>query len=148
MSEVGTETVKLKKDEILFLAGEDNSDLYIIRSGKVMVFVQNGSQIIPVAYLERGEYIGELSFFDGTARSASIICLESSEFIKIPTEELHKHLPNWLLNMGLELTKKIRSNDELIRSKGIKKTKVESIKPLSIEEQTKYYKLTEAFKKS
>jgi len=147
MSDIGTETFKLKKDEILFVAGENNSDLYIIRSGKVMVYVQNGSQITPVAYLERGEYIGELSFFDGTPRSASIVCLEPTEFIKIPTEELHRHIPPWLLTMGLELTKKIRANDELIRSRGIRKTKVESIKPLTIEEQTKYYKLTEAFKK-
>jgi CRP-like cAMP-binding protein len=57
-------TLSLKKDQILFLADEMKNDLYIIRKGKVMVFVQKGTQIIPVAYLDRGEYIGELSFFD------------------------------------------------------------------------------------
>ena len=142
----GPQTVSLKKGQILFLADEEESDLYIIRKGKVMVFVQKGSQIIPVAYLGKGEYIGELSFFDDEPRSASIICSEDSEFIKIPTEEMNNHFPNWLKIIGLQLTRKIREGDELIRSKGIRKKNVESIKPLSIEEQTHYFKLVDEHK--
>jgi hypothetical protein len=46
------------------------------------------------------------------------------------------------------LSKKIRGNDEIIRGRGLRKTKVESIKPLTIEEQTKIYKLVEEFKKN
>lgn len=139
--------LKLKKDEILFLAEEINTDLYIIQKGKVMVFVQKGSQIIPVAYLGQGEYIGELSFFDNEPRSASIICTEETEFIKIQTAEMHDHFPNWLTILGQQLTKKIRQGDELIRSKGIRKQNVESIKPLSIEEQTHSFKQIEIYKK-
>jgi CRP/FNR family cyclic AMP-dependent transcriptional regulator len=135
--------VKLKKDEFLFLAEAMESDLFIIQQGKVMVFVQKGSQIIPVAYLDKGEYIGELTFFDEGKRSASILCLEDSEFIKIPTEEMNKHCPVWMKNIGKQLTRKIREGDELIRSKGIRKKNVEGIKPLSIEEQTRCFKLVE-----
>ena len=139
----GTINIKLKKDEILFLADEEDKDLYIIQKGRVMVFVQKGSQIIPVAYLSKGEYIGELSFFDEGARSASIICTEDTEFLKIPVEEMHKHCPAWMKTIGQQLTGKIRNGDELIRSKGIRKKNVEGIKPLSIDEQTHCFKLVE-----
>lgn len=142
----GTERVTLKKDEILFLADEEENDVFIIESGKVMVFVQKGSQIIPVAYLGKGEYIGELSFFDNEARSASIICLEDSEFIKIKVSEMNAHLPAWLRTIGLQLTKKIREGDELIRTKGIRKNNLGSIRPLSIEDQTRCFKLVDLHK--
>lgn len=135
--------VKLKKDEFLFLADAKESDLFIIQQGRVMVFVQKGSQIIPVAYLDKGEYIGELTFFDEGKRSASILCMEDCEFVKIPMVEMNKHCPEWMKNIGKQLTRKIREGDELIRSKGIRKKNVEGIKPLSIEEQTRCFKLVE-----
>lgn len=139
-------TLTKKKDEILFLADEKKNDLYIIRKGKVMVFVQKGSEIIPVAYLDQGEYIGELSFFDDGPRSASILCVEDSEFIKISSEEMNEYFPSWLKILGQGLTRKIREADELIRSKGIRKKNVESIKPLPIEEQTRVFKLVDTHK--
>jgi CRP-like cAMP-binding protein len=148
MSDNLNQTLNLKKDQVLITAGSTDTDLYFIVSGKVMVFVQNGSQITPVAYLGEREFIGELSFFDNTSRSASIITTENSEIIKISAKELYKFIPKWLHQMGLQLSRKIRSNDELIRSRGLRKTKVESIKPLSIEEQTRIYKILEEFKKS
>lgn len=141
-----TQIVNLKKDQILFLAEENDNDLYIIQKGKVMVFVQKGSQIIPVAYLEAGEYIGELSFFDDEPRSASIICIEDTTFKKISAEEMNAHFPNWLKTIGHQLSRKIREGDELIRSKGIRKKKVESIKPLDISEQTRCFKLVDIHK--
>lgn len=135
-----------KKDEILFLADEKKNDLYIVRKGKVMVFVQKGSEIIPVAYLDSGEYIGELSFFDDGPRSAGILCVEDSEFMKISSEEMNEYFPSWLKILGKSLTRKIREGDELIRSKGIRKKNVESIKPLDISEQTRVFKIVEAHK--
>lgn len=144
----GTQKFSLKKDEILLLAEGDDKDLYIIQTGRVMVFVQKGSQIIPVAYLSDGEYIGELSFFDEGKRSASIICTEDTEFLKIPVEQMHTHCPSWMKNIGTQLTRKIRENDELIRSKGIRKKNVEGIKPLTMEEQTRCFKLVDKKKQT
>ncbi len=139
----GKVTIKLKKDEILFLAEEAENNLFIVQTGKVMVFVQKGSQIIPVAYLGEGEYIGELSFFDAGKRSASVICMEDSEFVKISYEEMNLRCPPWMKTIGQQLTRKIREGDELIRSKGIRKKNVEGIKPLSMEEQTHCFKLVD-----
>lgn len=140
------ESLTLKKDEILFLAEEVDSDLYIIQKGKVMVFVQKGSEIIPVAYLGSGEYIGELSFFDDEPRSASIVCMEDTIFKKISADVMKEQFPNWLKTIGQQLTGKIRVGDELIRSKGIRKKNLESIKPLTISEQTRVFKLADLHK--
>lgn len=147
MSDNLNQQIVLTKDQVLFLAGSSDNDLYYITSGKVMVYLQNGSQITPVAYIGKDEFIGELSFFDKTKRSASIISMEPTELIRVNSTELYKFIPNWLHKIGEQLAHKIRANDEIIRSKGIRKTKVETIKPLTIEEQTKIYKLTEEFKK-
>jgi CRP/FNR family cyclic AMP-dependent transcriptional regulator len=144
----GTSKISLKKDEILFLAEAGDKDLFVIEQGEVMVFVQKGSQIIPVAYLGPGEYIGELTFFDGGKRSASIICTKDTDFIKISFEDLQNHCPAWMKTIGIQLTKKIREGDELIRSKGIRKKNVEGIKPLSIEEQTHCFKLVDLKKRN
>ncbi|MBC7538161.1 MAG: cyclic nucleotide-binding domain-containing protein [Bacteriovorax sp.] len=142
----GTQIINLNKDYILFLAEEEENDLYIIQSGKVMVFVQKGSEIIPIAYLGKDEYIGELSFFDDEPRSASIMCMDNTQLKKISTADMNEHFPRWLKTIGLQLTRKIREGDELIRSKGIRKKNLESIKPLSIEEQTRCFKLVDQYK--
>ena len=139
----GTTKISLKKDDILFLAEESEKDLFIIERGEVMVFVQKGSQIIPLAYLGSGEYIGELTFFDQGNRSASIICTQDSDFIKISVEQLHQDCPTWIKIIGTQLTKKIREGDELVRAKGIRKKNVEGIKPLSIQEQSYCFKLVD-----
>lgn len=143
---INLRTVNLKRDDILFLAEEIDNALYIIKKGKVMVFVKKGSEIIPIAYLGAREYIGELSFFDGEKRSASIVCLEDTEFTRISTDEMNEHFPNWLKKIGQQITRKIRDGDELIRSKGIRKKNLESIRPLSIEEQTRCFKLVDQYK--
>lgn len=138
------EEIKLQNYDLLFGPGDTATDLYYIQSGKVLIFVQKGSQITPLAYLEKGEVIGELSFFDHEPRSAGVICLSDCSFIKIPSEIVEAKFPDWLRILALNLTSKIRKSDELIRQKGMRKKNLQTIKPLSIEEQTKIYrKLTE-----
>lgn len=133
--------VTLKKDQILCLAGDLDTDLYIIHSGKLMVCVNKGTQITPIAYLTKGEYFGELSFFDSQPRSAHVISIEDTSLIRIPVDEKEKQFPRWLLSIAQSLTKKIRRTSDIIRVKGIRKKNVETIKPLSIEEQRHYYQI-------
>ncbi len=138
--------IHLKQDEVLFLPGDLKTDLFYLQQGKVLVFVQKGSQITPLSYLEKGEIIGELSFFDHEPRSAGVICITDCSFIKIPSQIVDAKFPDWLRILALSLTSKIRKNDEIIRNKGIRKKNTSTIKPLTIEEQTKIYKIIETLK--
>ena len=140
----GPLTINLPKDELICVAGDNDVDLYKVRSGKLMVFVNDGTKITPLAYLGAGAYLGELSFFDHKPRSAHVVALEDCELIKVPVEELEKQAPRWLITMATHIAQKIRVTDELIRKKGIRRQNVESIKPLSIEEQRHYYGLIES----
>ena len=135
----GPLTKTVKPGEIICVAGEQNSDLFIIHSGKLLVFVTDGTKVTPLAYLNSGEYLGELSFFDGQPRSAHVMSVEESTLIQIPVSEIDKQFPKWLQTIAHSITKKLRYSSDLIRQKGIRRQNVESIKPLSIDEQRKTY---------
>ncbi len=130
--------ITLKKDSVLCLEGDTDNSLYIVKSGKLMVCVKKGTQVIPLAYLGANTYLGELSFFDEQPRSANIIALEETEILRLPPAELKSRFPQWLLDIALQLTKKTRLVDEVIKGRGLKKKNLESIKPLSIDEQRHY----------
>ncbi|MCO4793000.1 MAG: cyclic nucleotide-binding domain-containing protein [Bacteriovoracaceae bacterium] len=140
-------TLNLKKDEVVCVGGEKNFDLYIIVKGKLLIMVNKGTQITPLAYLNEGEYMGELSFFDQKPRSAHVVCAEDTTLIKIPVEEINKQFPKWLTTMAVSITSRLRKVDELIGAKGIRKQKVDSVKPLSIDEQRKFFQILEDYTK-
>lgn len=138
-------TLHLKKGEVVCVAGEENYDLYLIIKGKLIIMVNKGTQIIPLAYLNEGEYMGELSFFDKKSRSAHVICAEDTDLIRIPVEELDKQFPKWLQTIAISITDRLRKVDDLIGAKGIRKRKTETINPFSIDEQRKYFKVLETY---
>jgi CRP/FNR family transcriptional regulator, cyclic AMP receptor protein len=128
----------LKKDELLFKAGDEGTNLYILQAGKLLICVRKGTQVTGVAYISSGDYIGELSFFDDESRSADVIALEDCTLIKVAKGQLEQKFPNWLATIARFQTSKLRKMDKVIQKKGIKKKNIDTIKPLSIEEQ-RYY---------
>lgn len=142
----GPLTLNMEKDEIICVAGQHDYDLYIIHTGKLLIFVNDGTKVTPLAYLNAGEYLGELSFFDRMPRSAHVATLEPTTLIQIPVDQLGKQFPEWLVTIAQNITHKLRRTGEVIRQKGIRKKNVETIKPLSIDEQRHYFQLVEKFK--
>ena len=136
-----TYTIDLKKDDVLCREGDVETDLYILLKGQLLVCVRKGTSVIAVATLGEGEYIGELSFFDNLPRGADIVALTTCQLVKIPAQDIRTSFPQWITNMGKVLATKLRLQDDVIRQKGVKKAKVESIKPLSIDEQRYYHKI-------
>ena len=122
--------VELKKNDILCREGDVETDLFIVQSGELLVCIRKGSQVTAIAKLGPGEYIGELSFFDNKPRGADI-----------PAVEIRQSFPTWISTLGKMLALKLRLHDDVIRSKGIKKSNVETIKPLSMDDQRLYYQL-------
>lgn len=130
-----------KKNEIICKKGDNDQTLFLMIKGKALVFGIEGTQVTPFAYIHENEFIGELSFFDGEPRSAYIVALDTCELLKIPTSIQNKTMPDWLIKMAKNMTKRIRSIDESISKNGIKRTKnIESIKPLTIDEQREILK--------
>lgn len=148
--ERATESIKihLKTDEVLCLAGDENNDLYFIESGKLLVCLTKGTQVTPLAYLGQGECLGELSFFDRKPRSANVIAVEDSVIMIFPAAKAQEYFPRWTLTLAKFMTKRIRHTDEIIRAKGIKKSNVNAIRPLNMQEQGHFFKLLKEHKAS
>ncbi|MBY0516684.1 MAG: cyclic nucleotide-binding domain-containing protein [Bacteriovoracaceae bacterium] len=133
--------LELKKDDVLCREGDVETDLFLVTEGELLVCVRKASQVIAIAKIGKGEYIGELSFFDNRPRGADIVALTKAKLLKIPAVEIRQSFPQWLTTVGKAMTLKLRLYDEVIRSRGIKKSNVETIKPLSMDEQRYYFKL-------
>lgn len=75
-----TTTVRLKPDEVLFLAGDAGDGCYRIEDGllKVTMVSRAGSERI-LAFLGRGAIVGELSLIDGLPRSASVVSVRPAQ---------------------------------------------------------------------
>jgi CRP-like cAMP-binding protein len=124
-------------NEIVCRMGDKSTDLLFLQEGLLLICTVQGTQVKALDRIEAGEFIGELSFFDENPRSSHIVALEKSTIVKVPREELISHLPFWFIEVGKNLTKKIRLLDQVVQESNIKKISVEDQRPLSIEEQRK-----------
>lgn len=136
-----TTKITIKKDQVLCRAGDESYDLYLVVAGQLMVCSRSGKMVTPIAYLSDNKYFGEMSFIDKLPRSADVIAIEDTELIKITSGLKQKSLPTWLLIMAKGMTGKVRLLDDVIRDKGIKRKNLDSIEPLTIDEQRHYYQL-------
>ena len=133
--------LKFKPNEVICFEGDPLNHLYFIRSGKVLICKLSGTEVKALARIEAGEFLGELAFFDGYLRSSNIIALEATTLIQIQRAEVWGDLPNWFKTIGQNLTKRIRNLDDIISSSQIRLSTKEENKPLSIEQQTLFYKI-------
>lgn len=125
--------------EIVAREGDPSTDLFFLKSGRLLICTILGTEVKAIARIETGEFIGELSFFDGKHRASHIVTLEKSTLVQIPKHELSGHLPFWFMEVGKSLTKKIRRLDEIIHDSNLRRIGSEDQKPLTIEEQRKLY---------
>jgi CRP/FNR family transcriptional regulator, cyclic AMP receptor protein len=133
--------LSLKSHTIICREGDPSSDLYFLQSGKLLVCTLNGTQVKVISRISPGEFIGELSFFDGKPRSSYVVTLEDSKLIQIPKQEIASKLPDWYTQVGINLTKKIRLLDHIIHNSSVRRSHTEESKPLPIDEQRKLYEL-------
>jgi len=85
----------------VFSQGDTSTDIYILKKGAVTVCVDD--QIVGLINTP-DTFIGEMAYFLGIPRTATIEAVEDSEFIVIPAEDLYE---NVLKNphIGIELIK-------------------------------------------
>jgi len=72
----GATTVRLKTDEMLFLAGDTGDGCYRVEDGllKVTMVSRTGKERI-LAFLGPGAIVGEMSIIDGLPRSANVVAV-------------------------------------------------------------------------
>ncbi len=127
--------LNFKKHEVICRQGDPSADIYYLKSGVLLICTVHGTEVKALARINPGQFIGELSFFDGNPRSTHIVALEESEIVQIPKNELSELLPVWFLQVGINITKKIRLLDTVVNESRIRKFNSQEMKPLTIEDQ-------------
>ena len=115
--------------ETIFSIGEPGDSLYIVGTGNIEVFVKDntGTKIV-LTVCGPGEVFGELSLFDGGARTASALALETSELLALGRDDLLAFLrarPDTALDFLAIMGQRIRSTDEILRRRAARNINVD-----------------------
>jgi len=107
--------MRLRADEVLFLAGEPGDGCYRVGDGllKVTMVSRTGSERI-LAFLGAGHVVGELSIIDGLPRSASVVAVRptSLSFLsRAAFEEFAKSDPEIYKSLVTLLAARLRETD-------------------------------------
>jgi putative YpdA family bacillithiol system oxidoreductase len=79
--------LEVKKDQVIFRAGDEADSVYLIRSGtfKILKTRADGQEYV-VTYLNVGAYFGEMALLSETTaqRSATVVAATNGELIQLP----------------------------------------------------------------
>src|SRR5262245_10567740 len=114
-------SIVFKKGETVFHYGDPGGEIFILRNGRVELFVENTEgQKIVLSENERGDVIGELSFLDGGSRTATAVARENTEMLSMHRERLlgfiDKH-PHAAMDLLTVVGRRLRATEELLRTK-------------------------------
>ena len=107
-----THVRRLGKGQILFSQGEPTGHLFIVRSGRLRVFVSspNGEDLV-LTVVGPGDSIGEATVLSNDPRSASVDALEATELFAVPAEDIRAALlgnPEVLIALAARLAATVR----------------------------------------
>jgi CRP/FNR family transcriptional regulator, cyclic AMP receptor protein len=115
--------------DVIFNFGEPGDSLYIVRSGKVELLIRDttGSKIV-LTVADTNDLFGELSLFDGGARTATALVLEDAEVLVLDRDDLLSFLrshPDAALDFLAMMGQRIRATDEMLRAKAARNINIE-----------------------
>jgi len=88
------ETRQFKAGEDLIRAGDKDDSFYILTDGQVDVVIASGGQETVLASISEGSVFGEIAFFDGMPRSATIRARAQGSAVRV-TRQNFETLAAW-----------------------------------------------------
>ena len=106
--------------ETIFHGGEPGDDLFLVKDGRVGVFITSdvGEKIV-LAEATRGDVFGEISLLDGGPRTASAAAIEETAVLTLDRDklfELVQRHPHVALDLLRVMGQRLRGTDELLRT--------------------------------
>jgi CRP-like cAMP-binding protein len=92
---VAAGAIKVQKGHYLFREGDPSEAMFVLKSGKLAVTKSKQNTEIILAEIGPGAMVGEMAFFDGRTRSASVRALVDTEVIALPFKALHTQFTNF-----------------------------------------------------
>ncbi len=101
--------------EVVFCEYEKGEELYFIVEGKVKIskITKEGEKV--VAYIGKGEFIGEMAIFENKPRTATIITEEETKFLIFKKDDFYKLItmaPNIVVELIKSLSKRYISTEK------------------------------------
>lgn len=108
----------LRRNEVVFDEGDESSELFVVRTGRIAIANTSvdGRESV-IALMEPGDLFGELPMFDGQGRSAQARALELSELLAVPYDPVHQVIseqPSLLWGVVAMLTGRLRATDNAL----------------------------------
>jgi CRP/FNR family transcriptional regulator, cyclic AMP receptor protein len=104
--------VRFRRAERIFTESQPGASLYVVMEGRVKIFGSSSQgRSKTFAYLEPGDFFGEMSLIDEEVRSASASALEDSVLITLKSDEYRKLVlsrPSIALTMLRTLSGRLR----------------------------------------
>ena len=116
-TEASNRVVAFKKGEILFDQHDTSRTLFVIKSGNVKIFKDEGGVTIDLETVGPGSVVGELSAIDGGPRSACVIAETNVEAYAIGEKEFSavvEKIPDWFQRIAKILVHRLRDVDSKI----------------------------------
>ncbi len=108
---------KFKKDEVVLSAGEPNHSIHLLLSGYLRVQLELSLQ--PIARLEPGELVGEISVVDGQPTTAYVVAEEDCRVLVLDDttlRSLFEASPSIAHNLLYIVVQRLRRGDALIKA--------------------------------
>lgn len=108
--------VHLNKGDMLFRQGDSSDDIYFLISGRLSVLLEgNNAQPKKLGEIWHGEIVGEMAFFTGEDRSASVGGIQKCILVKLNRSTLEalieKH-PKIMMAITSRLVKRLKQRNE------------------------------------
>ena len=111
---------RYKKNEIIFRKEDLGNSFFIVKEGKVKIFTSlGGEKKKTFAFLNRGDFFGEMSLLGGRVRSASAQAVEDTELYAISKKNFAKLIitnPDFTFKMLHTLADRLTKADKEIAS--------------------------------
>ena len=105
---------------VIFDYGDAGDRLYIVRRGRVEVFVENTEGVkIVLGDNGPGDVFGEISLLDGGPRTATATALDETDTLTLNRDQLLEFVtlhPHAAIDLLTVMGRRLRSTDELLRS--------------------------------
>lgn len=110
--------VKLAENQTLLREGDHSNSMYWVQKGQLVVVKKRGLEEVILGHIHSGELVGEISFLDEEARSATVRAISECELVEIPRdaiEAIYKSQPKWLEILVKTLAERLRKANARIK---------------------------------
>jgi len=105
-----------KPGDVIFKQGDDGSEMYLIRTGKVKISRSAGNIEKVLAIIKEGDFFGEMAVIDGSPRSAAATAVDEVNLLIVDRDAFKSQLKdNPMIEYVLEtMTRRLRDTNRQV----------------------------------